>query len=299
MSHTNPCLQGMCERSIAQRRKDIELSVTLTMFEAAFGCEIGTQGHIADNCAACGGAKISLAVHYPWDEDECFACSSGLTPIAGCNCTPTCMAPCLHCERTRMLLSCWACSGTGLGPMRRWSAPAKIPAGVKDRSVVRIRGFGDASGVAGLHGDLVVTVQIEKNEMFRLTKSGRLETFVPVSYWTWLAGGKVLAPLLDGTALVQFTPMEHEIKVAGQGWPTSEGSLERGDLIVHLVPQDVRLKVSQRKFFEQMAREERNKQLDSWDREIGKWAQGSPESRFNATNLKSQPAMKRSRSASS
>lgn len=233
---------------VAQRNWDIEISVEMTMFEAAFGCEIDLEGTIEDPCGECMGAGANM--------------------------------------------SCRICGGTGRRASRYWSTAVKLPVGLKDGRT-RIPGFGVSTGIAGLHGDLVLCVRIKKNEMFRLTRSGRLDAYVPISQWTWLVGGKLMVPLLDGARLVDFSSMDHEIRIAGQGWPKELGSHERGDLIVNLVPQDFRLTVAQRKFLEQMARDERNKDLTSWNREIEKWAQGSTESRYRALEskkkLKKQP----------
>ncbi|MFW2354625.1 DnaJ C-terminal domain-containing protein [Hydrogenophaga sp.] len=229
---------------VEQRNWDIELSVEMTMFEAAFGCELDLEGTIQDPCGECMGAGANM--------------------------------------------SCRTCRGTGRRASRYWSTPVKLPVGLKDGRT-RIPGFGVSTGIAGLQGDLVVYVRITKNEMFRLTRSGRLDAYVPISQWTWLLGGKVMVPLLDGARLVEFSSMDHEIRIAGQGWPKELGSHERGDLIVNLVPQDFRLKVAQRKFLEQMARDERNKYLTSWDREIEKWAQGSAESRYLPPEPKKKP----------
>jgi molecular chaperone DnaJ len=117
----------------------------------------------------------------------------------------------------------------------------RLPAGVKDRSRIRVKGKGGGGSAGGAPGDLFVTVHVRKHPLFG-RRGDHLTVTVPVRFDEAALGSKVTVPTLDGdTVTVRIpagTPSGRTLRVKGRGIGRSNG--ERGDLLVTVdvaVPQ--------------------------------------------------------------
>lgn len=106
----------------------------------------------------------------------------------------------------------------------------KIPAGVGEGSVVRLRGQGHAGEGGGEAGDLLMTIHVAPHPWF--TRDGLdLSVHIPVSIVECALGASVDVPLLRGHAAVQVpagTSSGKRIRLAGQGVTNAKG--EKGSL---------------------------------------------------------------------
>lgn len=106
----------------------------------------------------------------------------------------------------------------------------KIPAGVGEGSVVRLRGQGHAGHGGGEAGDLLMTIHVAPHPWF--TRDGLdLSVHIPVSIVECALGASVDVPLLRGHATVQVpagTSSGKRIRLAGQGIANPKG--EKGNL---------------------------------------------------------------------
>ena len=112
---------------------------------------------------------------------------------------------------------------------------ARIPAGVKDGQVIRLRGQGGAGERGGPPGDLLITVGIAPHHQF--TREGRdLKMDLPVSLKEAMLGAKIEVPTLSGP--VTLTVPVHSnsgrvLRLKGKGLPAAGGQAA-GDLYVRL-----------------------------------------------------------------
>lgn len=127
-----------------------------------------------------------------------------------------------------------AFSGTSVRLSRQdgSSFEAKIPAGVKDGSKIRLRG---AAGGA----DVILKVSVQKSKQYE--RSGNdLKVNVPVDLYTAILGGKAPVSTIDKTVTLTIpagTNSGKTIRLRGLGMPVQGKKDERGDLLAKLMVQ--------------------------------------------------------------
>jgi molecular chaperone DnaJ len=184
------------------RGQDYEGELELSFEEAALGCTktLTLEGSAA--CESCGG--------------------SGLMERSG--------------RQGRGFVSirstCPQCGGTGVGPDRPRTVEVRVPPGVTEGTVLRLRGLGGAGGRRGPSGDLHLRIRVRPSSVFR--REGRdLHCRVVIDPETAARGGTVDVPLLRGTAEMRVPPgtrSGQQFRLAGQGVATEDHG--RGDLYV-------------------------------------------------------------------
>ncbi len=128
---------------------------------------------------------------------------------------------------------------------------AKIPAGAKTGTKVRLAGILDDSG---RKGDLILVVEIEKDPRFE-RKSDDLYIDVPVDLYTAVLGGETALTSMDGRLMLKIpsgTQPDQLIRLNGKGMPKlKDGS--RGDLYARIKVQLPRtLNEKQKALFEEL-----------------------------------------------
>jgi len=117
--------------------------------------------------------------------------------------------------------------GDGTGPK---TFAVSLPPGTTEGSRVRLRGQGPGGA------DLLFTVRLEEDPVFRAKGQYDLETTLPIRPWEAVLGAKkVPCPTPTGTAAVTIAPGTQggrTLRLAGQGLPRRDGG--RGDLYVSL-----------------------------------------------------------------
>jgi DnaJ-class molecular chaperone len=109
----------------------------------------------------------------------------------------------------------------------------KIPAGVTDGKVIRLKGQGHPSPTGGPAGDLLVTVKVKPDRRFTL-EGKDLRLRLPVSLDEAVLGGHVRVPTLQGAVEVTIprnTSSGRTLRLRGKGFPAKDGA---GDLLVTL-----------------------------------------------------------------
>lgn len=128
---------------------------------------------------------------------------------------------------------CQSCGGTGNKTTVK-TLDVKIPAGLMDGSIIRLKGQGGAGYGKGKPGDLLLTVKIRSHSRFTL-KGNHLETKVKLSPQQAVLGCKISVPTIDGEAMITVPPMSHsgqKLRLRSKGWPRKDGT--RGDQHVEL-----------------------------------------------------------------
>jgi molecular chaperone DnaJ len=280
----------------AKRGRTITRKIKITLFEAVFGCKRTVEGEVTDNCSRCGGSGRKGPHQF------CEPCRGQGRIFTNPRHRYGSMSQrCSACAGSGYQENkCPACEGSGHGHIRQWSEQVTIPPGAHHQGVVRMQGKGGQSSSKYLHGDLVLSIEILDHPLFSITDPAdalgddSLWVIVPVSYWTWLIGGDVVVPLLNGSRLVSFPAHAQHIAVAGEGMPTRRDPSNRGDLIVQLDPlKPNEVSPEHRKIIEQMAREQENSHITKWDDDMRDWTLGSTESRFGEIKPKKRTATKR------
>jgi DnaJ-class molecular chaperone len=123
----------------------------------------------------------------------------------------------------------------------------KLPAGVEDGTLMRLKGKGQAG--PGGHGDGIVQIEIGTHTFFR-REGDNIRIDLPITLDEAVRGAKVKCPTADGPVMLTIKPGTSSgtvMRLAGKGWSRKGGKLvdgkpERGDQLVSLeiqLPHDL------------------------------------------------------------
>jgi len=110
----------------------------------------------------------------------------------------------------------------------------KIPPGVREGHIIRLRGQGDAGSGTGPKGDAFVEIHLTPNDQFRL-EGDDVHGVLPVTLLEAINGAKIQVPTLDGAVTMTIpagTSGGRSLRLKGKGWPKTAGG--RGDHYVHI-----------------------------------------------------------------
>ena len=110
----------------------------------------------------------------------------------------------------------------------------KIPAGVREGHVIRLRGQGDPGTGGAPSGDGLVEIHLNVDPDFRL-EGDDIHRTLPISLVEAVQGAKVVVETMDGSVTLSVPPGSSGgkiLRLKAKGWPKSTGG--RGDFYVTL-----------------------------------------------------------------
>jgi DnaJ-class molecular chaperone len=154
--------------------------------------------------------------------------------------------------------ACPTCRGRG-AVRRPKTLDVNIPAGVRDGSVIRLAGQGEAGTDHAPAGDLFLHVRLEPHRLFTLVGDNDLQVELPVAPWEAALGAKINVPTLDGPVEMTVPPGAQggqRLRLRGQGLSRRAGG--RGDLYVKLrIVIPPKLTATEKELFEKLAQASR------------------------------------------
>lgn len=126
---------------------------------------------------------------------------------------------------------CPACVGLGVRHETR-KVELKLPTGVRDGKVLRLRGLGEAAEAGGEPGDLHLTLRLDADDVYR-ARGADLEADVSVAPWEAAFGTGIEVRAPTGMVRVKVppdTPAGRKLRLRGQGLDDGQGG--RGDFYV-------------------------------------------------------------------
>ncbi|MDP2167442.1 MAG: J domain-containing protein [Thermodesulfovibrionales bacterium] len=138
--------------------------------------------------------------------------------------------------------ACRACGGAGT-VLSSESLSVKIPAGVDNGSMLRLRGMGNAGYLGGPAGNVNIRISVRPHPLFE-RKGDDLYLKLPVTFGEAALGAKIEVPAVDGTAVMTLpagTQGGQRFKLKAKGFP-SPARGGKGDLYVDIeiaVPKDM------------------------------------------------------------
>jgi len=166
--------------------------------------------------------------------------------------------PCPQCRGSGRIIEtpCTTCRGSG-SENRTREVKLRVPAGVSDGTVLRLRGKGGPGANGGPPGDLLVRIRVGRSQRFG-RKGNDLTLTVPISFTEAALGTKVQVPTLNGSVNLKIpagTPSGKTFRVKGKGISPESG--KAGDLLVTVqVHVPTRLSKEQKKILEELASHE-------------------------------------------
>jgi len=242
-------------RQAPKRGADLRYAVTISLDEAAFGCEREINISRIENCSLCQG----------------IGCKPGSQPSRCPDCNGAgqvrrvqqsifgrfvSTATCNRCHGEGRIITepCPHCKGTGKEKRQR-NILVKIPPGVDDSSQIRLSGEGQVGVRGGPTGDLYIILSVKQHGFF--TRDGDNILYeLPIDFAQAALGAEVEVPTLEGETKLKVPAGSQTgtaFRLKGQGVShLNRGG--RGDQLVTLfvvIPD--KLTERQRQLFQELA----------------------------------------------
>lgn len=209
--------------------RDLQADLHLHFEDAVFGHTTELSLSSRAECATCNGTGAK----------------PGTTPVTCANCHGrgqistaqgrfAITGTCPRCSGRGQIAAqpCSDCGGAGTRPATQ-RVNVRIPAGVTDGQVLRLRGRGEPGSNGGRPGDLYVQVHVSPHPLFGRA-GANLTLTVPVTYPEAALGVDLKVPTLGGAPVTvripAGTPSGRVLRVPGHGVPRPDGT--RGDLLL-------------------------------------------------------------------
>ncbi|MBZ0155862.1 MAG: molecular chaperone DnaJ [Alphaproteobacteria bacterium] len=218
------------------RGEDLVMGIELTLEEAFTGVTKPVTFTRTTTCDACGGSGAETYQTCPRCKGTGHIQSArGFFKVA---------QTCSECGGTgrKVTSACKRCGGRGKNVFTE-TMRVKIPAGVDNGSVVKIKGRGNAGIGGGPAGNLNIQISIKPHPLFT-RKGDDIYVQLPVTFGEAALGARIEVPTIDGTSLMKLPPGTQggqRFKLSGKGFvsPKTKG---RGDEYVEIkivVPKDI------------------------------------------------------------
>jgi molecular chaperone DnaJ len=217
----------------ARRGQDIRVTVRLSLTEVALGTKRTVKLKTLERCPVCEGSGARKGTK----PTTCRTCGgSGEVRRAARSMFGQFMSvsPCPTCAGEGRVIAhpCEECRGDGRVREDR-TVPVEIPAGVSEQNYLTLRGQGAAGPRNGPAGDLLVMIEIKKDE--RWERDGdNLVMDLPLSFSQAALGHTVQAPTPYGEERVSVpagTQGGTVLRIKGKGLPRL-GQGGTGDLLI-------------------------------------------------------------------
>jgi molecular chaperone DnaJ len=223
-------------RTVPRRGEDLSAEMTITFKEAYAGLTRRMTLTREAPCGGCGGTGVA-------ESQVCARCK-GTGQTGAAKGFFRLSEPCPDCGGTgrRVTKVCPGCGGRGSLHATE-TTTVKIPAGVEDGHVLKLRGLGNAGTAGGPPGDLRLKVRVEPHPVFRRTGTS-IYLALPVTFPEAALGAKVCVPMIEGSTMLTIPPGTQggqRMKLKGKGFPAPGGG-RHGDMFVDIaivVPRDL------------------------------------------------------------
>ncbi len=217
--------------SSKKRGDDIYLDLEINLEDVFFGAEkkISYQAYdVCENCQGRGYVNDS-------DVEVCDIChgyghvKNVKRTIFGVFSTTT---VCKKCEGEGKIIKnpCKKCNGSGRILVKK-QLTVKIPKGINNGEILRIRGEGNAGLKSGIKGNLYLRIYVKEHLLFK-RKGNDLYVELPISFVKLALGTKVEVPTLSKDKIILKIPKRTEthtmFRIKGEG-------INGGDLYVKVI----------------------------------------------------------------
>ncbi len=214
----------------AQRGRDIQYEVDITIEEAYSGVKKNIKIPRNEHCSHCEGKGAKPGSKLK----KCGTCN-GLGRVTVASGFFRMQQTCSDCGGAGQIITeyCPKCNGKGVNRVTR-SIEVNIPAGVDNSSRLRVQNEGEV-GSAG-PGDLYLYIHVLPHEIFQ-REGNDLYLQFPLSFVIAALGGEVSVPTLNGNVSMKVPPATQSgkmFRLRGKGMPDLRGA-GQGDLYVRVM----------------------------------------------------------------
>ncbi|MBR6514906.1 MAG: molecular chaperone DnaJ [Clostridia bacterium] len=219
-------------RNAPQRGQDIEVQLTISFEESAFGCKKDVSFKKVEKCPECrgsGAAKGTSAETCPTCHGSGQVKVTQQTMFGMMQSTKTCD----NCRGTGKVIKtpCTNCRGTGYVRVSK-TIEVSVPQGIGNGQRISLRGLGDDGRNGGPSGDLIIYINVKPHRIFE--RSGNnLYCDIPVTFTEATLGATIKVPTLEEE--VEFTIPEGtqngtSFRLRGKGMPSVHNPKNKGDI---------------------------------------------------------------------
>ena len=214
--------------------ENIQIDLTLTLKEIALGTEKKVRITVKDICDQCRGTGSAdgKAETCP----QCHGTGQVRTVRQSLFGQMQSISECPSCRGEGKIIrnKCPKCMGEGRISKNK-EINVKIPAGVEENQVIRLRGQGNVGPRNGSYGDILVVIHEKPDELFE-RDGNNIILELPITVTQAVLGDEVIVPTLTGTAKMKIpagTQSGRIFRLRGQGIK-GLNSYSRGDLLVKI-----------------------------------------------------------------
>jgi molecular chaperone DnaJ len=219
----------------SRRGQDIRVTVKLTIAEVANGVKKTVKLKTLERCSTCSGSGAKPGTK----PSSCTTCGgSGEVRRAARSMFGqfVSVSPCPTCAGEGQVIAdpCELCRGDGRLRGDR-SVTVEIPPGVSANNYVTLRGQGAAGPRNGPNGDLLVMLEIKRDERFE-RQGNDLVHDLPLSFSQAALGGEFEVPTPHGDERIRVpagTQTNTVLRLKGKGLPAL-GQSSVGDLLIRV-----------------------------------------------------------------
>lgn len=211
---------------------DLELRLSITLEDAAFGTKKKIRYNRRESCADCQGSGAA-----PGSKPESCPHCHGAGQVRVAHGFFSVTRTCPHCHGAGKIISkpCKSCGGKGQSKNTR-ELSVDVPAGVDAGARLRVTGEGEAGHGGAPRGDLYIFIDIQDHPFFERDGTTIL-CEVPVTYSQAALGATIRVPTLEGEAELKVPAGAQtgaQLRLRGLGMPDLRG-YRQGDQIVRVV----------------------------------------------------------------
>ena len=233
-----------------RRGRDLQISVSITLEEAATGIEKTITVPRYETCPVCSGTGAKPGTR----KISCPQCKGSGRTVVSKGFFQLAQA-CSRCTGEGSIIQspCPECQGQSRIKVTR-KIKVKIPAGVDTGSNLRVRGEGEAGATS--KGDLYVIIEVLPHSIFQRHDNNIL-TEVSISLSKAVLGGEIIVPTLTGKVDMKIpagTQSASIFRLRGKGMPDLHGRGSGDELVRVNMAVPTRLSSEQRKLMEEFSR---------------------------------------------
>jgi molecular chaperone DnaJ len=242
-------------RQTSQHGASLQTGLTLTLEQAAFGCEEEIDITRTENCSECQGTGSKPGTQ-PVRCPNCDGVGEVRRVQASIFGRFTNITTCPRCHGEGRIITepCPTCRGSGREKQHR-RISVKVPPGVDNGNQIRLRGEGEAGTRGGPSGDLFVVISVIEHEYFQ-RETDDIFYELQLNFAQAALGTEVEVPTLDDDSKLKIPAgcqTGTVFRLKNKGVPHLNGR-GRGDQLVTVslvTPES--LNKEQRQLFEELA----------------------------------------------
>lgn len=198
--------------------KDVHISLALTFEEAVTGVQKTLKYTASTACRTCQGVGSLL------EGNGCQTCGGRGVIVesqTSGNMHFTTTRTCTRCEGRTKMRACYDCKGKKASTLER-TQQVNFPAGVKDGSILRVKGIGNAivEPTPGRSTDVVLNIRVTPSKDGLTMKGDNVLYVMKIPLLDALKGKKVNVPTVYGEREIEIPPKTlngDNVTIAGHG----------------------------------------------------------------------------------